>query len=379
MKRYLCPVCDQELVGKMYCSGCRKRVRKPLIYEGVLPNEDHGNYLLNHQEQHPGRACVETNEQRVCKTPQEARLNERFAEARAAQTGTTYTRNRTTYAGTTSNQSSTSTGGTVYKEYTPRQNSQSTAPGSQIWRNSAYSGSTASRQTTSSSGGTSRNRNSGKKGTGCVVGCLIVFVLFIAFGIIGSVIAALEGSDSWLDVDIDVDGTESVLEDWEELDYDEIVAEGRCCSGYWHYHVDGDQLYEDLTGYAETTMGLMMEDETDYMSNYVYRSEFGDYEYFDHYLYWDWADGYISVGCDTVTREIHSIGIYGDGQETVIQLAVKAAELVDAEVSEDIIRKGMADYLDNGEYKIEIEGSGLWFYAEVNDSYYEIEIYPTTE
>lgn len=39
-KRYLCPVCDQELTAKSYCPECRRIRKAPLIYEGwLLPNE----------------------------------------------------------------------------------------------------------------------------------------------------------------------------------------------------------------------------------------------------------------------------------------------------------------------------------------------------
>ena len=39
-KRYLCPVCDQELTAKRYCPECRRVRKEPVVYEGwLLPNE----------------------------------------------------------------------------------------------------------------------------------------------------------------------------------------------------------------------------------------------------------------------------------------------------------------------------------------------------
>lgn len=46
--RYLCPICDHELVARGYCPSCKKFIKEPVEYKGFyLPNEDTGNYTLN--------------------------------------------------------------------------------------------------------------------------------------------------------------------------------------------------------------------------------------------------------------------------------------------------------------------------------------------
>ncbi len=46
--RYLCPICDHELVARGYCASCKKFIKEPIEYKGAyLPNEDRGNYTLN--------------------------------------------------------------------------------------------------------------------------------------------------------------------------------------------------------------------------------------------------------------------------------------------------------------------------------------------
>ncbi len=45
--RYLCPICDHELVGN-FCTSCKKIIKEPIKYKGrYLPNESHGDYELN--------------------------------------------------------------------------------------------------------------------------------------------------------------------------------------------------------------------------------------------------------------------------------------------------------------------------------------------
>ncbi len=54
-KRYLCPVCDQELTAKRYCPECRRIRKEPVIYEGwLLPNESDSEGTL--QRAAEGRA-----------------------------------------------------------------------------------------------------------------------------------------------------------------------------------------------------------------------------------------------------------------------------------------------------------------------------------
>lgn len=48
--RYICPICDHELVARGYCPSCKKMIKEPVRYKGAyLPNEDNGNYVLNRE------------------------------------------------------------------------------------------------------------------------------------------------------------------------------------------------------------------------------------------------------------------------------------------------------------------------------------------
>lgn len=46
--RYICPICDHELVAGGFCPSCKKIIKEPVKYKGgYLPNEDTGSYILN--------------------------------------------------------------------------------------------------------------------------------------------------------------------------------------------------------------------------------------------------------------------------------------------------------------------------------------------
>ena len=166
MKRYLCPICDRELTARRYCPDCRKVMKNPIVYDGVLPNEDTGNYLLNHQDLHPDKACINVNQERVCET-----RAERMQEARFSQTGN---------HGKSAGRQSTVAGRT----YPSNGGGQSTAPGSQIWR----SGTSANRTYTGNvSSGSGRSRTVGRKGK--KPGCLTVIILIIwLIGLLSSIL-----------------------------------------------------------------------------------------------------------------------------------------------------------------------------------------------
>ena len=169
MKRYLCPICDRELTARSYCPTCRKIIKEPVVYDGVLPNEDTGNYLLNHQDLHPDRACINVNQDRVCET-----RAEKMQDARFSQTGN--------YGKSACRQSTVA--GRVYPS---NGGGQSTAPGSQIWRSGAA---TTRTYTESVSSGSERSRTVGRKSK--KPGCLTVIILIIwLIGILSSILGDL--------------------------------------------------------------------------------------------------------------------------------------------------------------------------------------------
>ncbi|MBQ8815333.1 MAG: hypothetical protein IJZ85_12655 [Lachnospiraceae bacterium] len=390
MKRYLCPVCDQELTARSYCSTCRKIVKKPVVYDGVLPNEDTGNYLLNHQDLHPDRACVEPNRERVCETSQEKHQDARFTQQnRTVSQGRVTPENRT--------QRSAASSGTVYQQY---RGEQSTAPGSQIWR-SGSSGSTYKGRT-SSTGSSSRK---GKKG--CRSGCLTVFIVLwlISFlgGLLGDVLESID-VDSWFEEeyipDIEVESIseevypdtpeqdESVTADidedgYVELDYDKLLAIGERCDGYWHYSLSGDLVYEELMIFAESEMGLTMTEQSDYMINEAETPEDGGYTYYDYCRYWDWADGYFAVGSDSVTGDTHYVYAYSNNADQAIEIVLEAFSIVEDADSVGTMRTSLYNAIDQKDitegYFFDMGNSSVWIYLDSEEGYYMVEVYPVTE
>lgn len=65
--RYLCPICDNELVARGFCSSCKRFIKEPIQYKGeYLPNEDMGNYTLNrNMSEGERRIATENNNQMI--------------------------------------------------------------------------------------------------------------------------------------------------------------------------------------------------------------------------------------------------------------------------------------------------------------------------
>ena len=348
MKRYICPICEHELTAKSYCPQCKKAIKNPWVYDGYMPNEYTGNYLVGHSERHDG-ACIEANKARTCETPQERRQDRQFSSAQSDQT--------------------------VYKRY---EGSVSSAPGSQIWKNSS-SGSTYSGRTTDKS---SRSKKTGKVAGGCGCGCLVVIVIFIL--LIAGIISNLASNmDDWLeifeDMSIEIDLGEDFLGDeWEDVEYSEIMAAGVHCNGYDHYVIKGKMLYDTLSDAMVNELGLVVTESSENQDNVIYHdSEYGDITYYDYYRYKDWEDGYYGVVSDTVTDEVHCVTVYGVNPKEVIALGMAAIEEMES-VDVSGMRKLLEEALlreDITEGKIYTIGdSSVWFckYSEDNDYLLEI-------
>lgn len=386
MKRYLCPICDQELTVRRYCMTCRKVVKNPVVYDGILPNEDTGNYLLNHESIHPGKHCVEANKERICETPQEKRQEARFAQQ-----------------SNTAQQRSTSSG-TVYQPY---RSQQSTAPGSQIWK-TGTTNSSSSRNTYSGSHNTAGTKK-GKKG--CRSGCLTIFIIFWIIGILANVVSELD-IESWIEENFEfmseepgriedysgesaaADVVESVevsweytwetlnYEDtWEEVDYEEILAAEERCNGNGHYHMSGADVYESLLEFVGTELGLELVDQYEDMYNNISHSEYGDYTYYSRYRCMEWDEGLVFVTCDSVTDEIHDISVYSYNEDLAIEIALKAFGMVEDEASVDTLRKSLYESLEGDDiqdgYLIDMGNSSVWITEESGEV--TIDLWPITE
>lgn len=389
MKRYICPVCEHELTAKSYCPECRKIVRQPWVYDGFLPNEYRGDYLRHHEDQHPDRPCIEPNKSRTCETPQEKWHNQQFTNAQSSQTvykryeGNVSTGNQSAMSG--SRNTSAGNQRAVSGGRSTSAGSQSTAPGSQIWRSTGTnSGSTYGGRTYRSTSSNSRKKNSA---VGCGCGCLVVVIAIIAM-IIGAISSLEMNVDDWFEMIAD----ESVFADWDdeywgsewkEADYDDIMSAGVACNGYWHYPVAGKLLYNELVTIAETEMGLVMTANSEEMDNGMYTdSEYGDVTYYDTYRYWDWAEGYFGVICDTVTDEVHYVTVYSLEPGEVIELGMRVLEQVESgDVSS--MRDQLNDALESGELTdgiiYDIGNSSIWFYQDSADESYRLEVSPVSE
>lgn len=354
MKRYICPICEHELTAKSYCPECKKVIKKPWVYDGYMPNEYTGNFLQGHSEKHDG-ACIEPNKARNCETREEKRQDRQFNSTQSDQT--------------------------VYKRY---EGGTSSAPGSQIWKNSS-SGSTYSGRTYSPS--SSRSKKTGKVAGGCGCGCLVVVIGFIL--LVAGLISSLEmNMDEWLeifeDMSVEVNLGEGFLEDeWEEVEYSEIIAAGVRCDGYDHYEIKGKELYNTLSEVMEKEMGLIVTGSSEYQDNGIFHdSEYGDITYYDYYRYKDWGKSYFSVVSDTVTDEVHYVGVYGTNSQEIINLGMAALDAVES-VDVSGMRKLLEDTLKSGEVtdgKIYTIGdSSIWFNKDETDDYYVFEISPVSE
>ena len=68
--RYICSICDHELVARGFCPSCKKMIKEPVLYKGgYLPNEDNHNYVLNRKSSgREGYRIDNTNSQVKYKT-----------------------------------------------------------------------------------------------------------------------------------------------------------------------------------------------------------------------------------------------------------------------------------------------------------------------
>ena len=351
MKRYICPICEHELTAKKYCPDCKKMIKNPWVYDGHMPNEYTGDYLRGHSDRHDG-VCIEPNKARTCETPQEERQDRQFSSTQSNQT--------------------------VYKRYV---GSVSSAPGSQIWKNSS-SGSTYSGRTNTTA--SSRSKKTGKVAGGCGCGCLAIVIGFIL--LIAGLISSLEmNMDDWLEIfedmsiEVNIDG-DFPEDDWEEVEYSDIIAAGVHCNGYDHYAVKGKALYDTLSEVMEKEIGLTVTGSSEYQENSVFHdSEYDDITYYDRYRYKDWKNGYFGVVSDTVTDEVHYFTIYGDSPKEMIELgmaALKEMESGDVSSMEKLLEDALLseDLADGKIYTI--GDSSIWFCKYTTENEYIIEIGP---
>ncbi len=120
--RYLCPICDHELIAGSFCASCKKRIKEPIVYKGgYLPNEDLGNYTLNrNMTDKERRAVTRYNYQTVQDKPNTQTTAGRTYTSTNSRANTASTAGRT-YTSTNSRTNTASTAGKTYT-YSTRTN-----------------------------------------------------------------------------------------------------------------------------------------------------------------------------------------------------------------------------------------------------------------
>lgn len=177
-------------------------------------------------------------------------------------------------------------------------------------------------------------------------------------------------------VEVDDEDADWSDDTWETVDYEEILAVGERCNGYWHYPISGEDIYGTMIEFAKTELGLEMIELSEEMYNNISHSEYGEYTYYSRYRYWEWVDGFVSITCDSVTDEIHYIGVYSWNADQAIELALKAFSIVEDEESVDVMRKSLYEALKGEEiqegYLIDMGRSSVWISEDLGEIMIEI-------
>lgn len=115
--RYLCPICDHELVAGSFCSSCKKFIKEPVEYKGAyLPNEDRGNYTLNrNMSESERRSAINQRHQPVQSRTSTVNSSGRTYASQSGRTGTVNSSGRTY---TSQSSSRTNAGTSTSRTYT---------------------------------------------------------------------------------------------------------------------------------------------------------------------------------------------------------------------------------------------------------------------
>ncbi|MCI8465756.1 MAG: hypothetical protein HFI63_07865 [Lachnospiraceae bacterium] len=341
-KRYLCPVCDQELTAKSYCPECRRIRREPIVYEGwLLPNEsDHEGLLQRAAEE---RAAAEKRDS----------VRRPDGQTKAAVSG----------KGTAAK--GQVTGGRVYDSR------YADACGSSHTHTYGVPNTDPHKK---KSGGTSSSR---------VVSVFVVVILMaiavaafwdpvkeLAGEIAGGFKEAF-GEETSKDLALEVGeagedftGTEAFETEPGDstdgsaiLSEEEVLEAGEPCNGYNHYDVEGTAYTERLSAYmkelwnGETPSVEWMESD-----NRVYRSGSDSYSYYERDAQIVLENGvYYRITCDTVTGEVMEIAIGTDTEEEFRQALLLAACALEPERDRNEL------WQEVGEVVAEAEGEEYYF------------------
>ncbi len=294
-KRYLCPVCDQELTAKRYCPECRRIRKEPVVYEGwLLPNErDSEGILLRAAGEQAGSSG---------RAEGASASGEKAALGRQVQSG-----------------------GRVYDSRYLDNCGSGHAHSYGVPNKDPHRA--KRREKSESAGKSSRGL---KAAVILVLVCITVAVLWERVWKLGQEIVSdiqeeygvLDSGDSLPDMPDDEDS-------WAEFSGNgsadsvrvladaEVLAAGEPCNGYSHYDVDGEEYVARLFDYlTDLWPEVPVEAGLWESSNEVYENAYSSYSYYRRQMriYLDNGVSY-TVICDTATGELMELNVGADAEE----------------------------------------------------------------
>ncbi|MCI9485398.1 MAG: hypothetical protein HFI64_00180 [Lachnospiraceae bacterium] len=314
-KRYLCPVCDQELTAKRYCPECRRVRKEPVVYEGwLLPNESDGEGVFQ-------RAA----EGASARAGSASASGGKAVSGKASASGGKAVSGKASASGGNAAGRRVQSGGRVY--------------------DSRYLDNCGSDHA-HAYGAPNRDPHKAKRGAKGGMS-LKGFKILVILTIICSAAAALweplwevgkeivtdiqeefgigdsrDGPEEALDaLESGENGAEvsgnGLVDNYTTLSEEEVKAAGEPCNGYAHYDVDGEEYIARLSQYINDLWpeeAVSFEWQESY--NQVYQNGSSRYSYYERRAECFLGNGvYYIVSCDTVTGEVMELSVGAEGEE----------------------------------------------------------------
>ncbi|MCI8275394.1 MAG: hypothetical protein HFI66_07255 [Lachnospiraceae bacterium] len=362
-KRYLCPVCDQELTAKSYCPECRRIRREPVIYEGwLLPNEsDHDG--TSGQAADPGTAEQVRPRAQAGKPP---------APGRGEVSG-----------------KQVLSGGRVYDSRyldTCKSSHEHTY---------GVPGRDPHKKKRDAEPGTAGRSFNGLK-VALVLSVIVISVAALwesVWNVAGEMIADIQEEfgigdsrddsgavleDAGIGEDSGVISGNGSTDNYKTLSEEEVKAAGEPCNGYTHYNVDGEEYLARLSGYMGS---LWPEESCDFewqeSRNQVYQSGSDFYSYYTRGAECFLGNGvYFVVSCDTATGEVMEVSVGAGAEEEFVRALLLAACALEPERDRNevwreieelfLLMEGEEYYIEDwGIHEIYLSG-GTSYYGSLN-------------
>lgn len=280
MIRRVCPICDQVMKSAHYCRNCRSWVKHPYVREV--------NYYLN--ERHP-------EQETSCSYHEDAASG-------TNQPGQSRTR-----------QSHPLTG----------QRHQKQPGGGQIMRPAGSR--SAGRDSADRYSAGSRSADRDRIRVSWILITVIVVILFLGScaGVSSMMVSSLLDAGGDYEIDLGAYDGEDCYEDgagdgeYQVLEDEEAIARGQACTVSAHMPVTMSEIEEPILEIL-AERGISVEDTSCTSYNVDYGD--GDCWYSTDYMFYldDSWDQYVDVNCDTVTDDVHGIGISMNGEEKLSEV-----------------------------------------------------------